>query len=76
MNEMQIEHTLKRGISGFGVLADAKAEALLARILNEVDFAQQDANEEDARDLNDDELEMLAAAGVPRVNPNQRRVYP
>ena len=76
MNEMQIEHTLKRSISGFGVLADAKAEALLARILNEVDFAQQDANEEDARDLNDDELEMLAAAGVPRVNPNQRRVYP
>ena len=63
MNDTYIQKTLRRGISGFGVVGDAKAEALLSRILAEVSF--EDADE--GRDIDDEELEMLAAAGVPEL---------
>ncbi len=60
MNDTQISTILQRGISGFGVLADAKAEELLARILDEVDFGQE---VDGGQALNDDVLHTLAAAG-------------
>lgn len=59
MNEQQIEAIVKRGMEAFGKEADRHSEALLTRILNEVDFGHGS----EPRELRDTDLDMLAAAG-------------
>lgn len=54
MNENQIASVLKRGIAGFKARRVEHEDELLARIFEEVDFV---------REISDDELELLSAAG-------------
>lgn len=54
MSERKMAQVLKRGIGGFGARQKRHEDELLARILNEVDFEHEIA---------DDQLDLLAAAG-------------
>ena len=54
MSENQIAMALKRGIGGFRARRKEHEDELLARIFEEFDFE---------REISDDELELLSAAG-------------
>ena len=54
MKDEKLINVLRRGIAGFANNTEDASEALLGRIMHEVDFPKE---------LDDDMLDMLAAAG-------------
>ncbi len=65
MNDEKLMNVLKRGIAGFANNTEDASEALLGRIMNEVDFPKE---------LDDDMLDMLAAAGDVEQDWNKPRL--